>query len=143
MKVRHLILFFAILTLSGCAQAIRSEQLANTLAPAGPMDTAVVTQAEATSKIEAKCVRNSEETQLLINFVQGYCLQYPIGYDISFPNEMEIMLMKGSVLNSEDPSLFIKVEPTDGMTVEQVADQLTADYSVPGLEVKRVPLEID
>ena len=53
------ILFIAILTLSGCAQAIRSEQPANTLAPAGPVVTAVVTQAEATSKIEAMCVRNS------------------------------------------------------------------------------------
>lgn len=143
MKIRLLILVFASLTLSGCAQAIRAEQLANTFASAGPAVTAVVTQAEATSKIEAKCVRNSEETQLLINFVQGYCLQYPIGYDVAFPNDMEIMLMKGSVLNAEDPSLFIKVEPADGRTVEQVADQLIADYSVPGLEVKRVPLEMD
>jgi hypothetical protein len=53
------------------------------------------------------------------------------------------MLVKGSVLNSEDPRLFIVVDPADGRTVEQVADQLIADYSVPGLEVKRVSLEID
>jgi hypothetical protein len=56
---------------------------------------------------------------------------------------MQIMLVKRSILNPEDPILFINVEPSDGRTVEQVADQLVADYSVPGLEVKRVPLEID
>lgn len=143
MKIKHFILFFAILTLSACAQAARSEQLPNTSAPAGPVATAVVTQAEVTNKIEAICFRNSEETQLLINFGQGYCLQYPVGYDIAFQSEMEITLVKRSVLNPEDPKLIINVEPADGRTVEQVADQLVADYSVPGLEVKRVPLEID
>ena len=143
MKIRHLILFIAILTLSACAQAARSEQPANTLAPAKPVATALVTQAEATNKIEAICFRNSEETRLLMNNPQGYCLQYPNGYDVVFENEMEIGLVKRSVLNAEDPSLIINVEPAGGRTVEQVADQLVADYSVPGLEVKRVPLEID
>ncbi len=165
MKIRYFILFFAILALSACAQAARAEQLANTSVPAGPVviagatqaeatnkavatqaeaaNKAVVTQAEATNKIEARCVRNSEQTQLLINIVQGYCLHYPNGYDIVFQNEMEIMLVKGSILNSEHPSLIINVEPADGKTVEQAADQLVADYGVPGLEVKRVPLVID
>jgi hypothetical protein len=59
MKIRHLILFFAILTLSACAQSTRSEQLVNTSAPTSPVVTALVTQAEVTNKIEAKCVRNS------------------------------------------------------------------------------------
>ncbi len=165
MKIKYFILFFAILTLSACAQSARAEQLATTSAPADPVVAAVVTQAEAinkavvtqaeaankadviqaeaTNKIEARCVRNSEETQLLVNNVLGYCLQYPVGYDIVFQNEMEIMVVKGSILNSEHPSLIIDVEPADGKTVEQVADQLAADYSVPGLEVKRVPLVID
>ncbi len=143
MKIKHFILLLAILTLSACAQVARSEQLTITSAPTAPVVTAVVTQTEATNKIEAICIRNSEETQLLINIVQGYCLQYPIGYDIVFPYEMEIMLVKRSILNAEDPILFIDVEPSDGRTVEQVADQLVADYSVPGLEVKRVNLEID
>ncbi len=163
MKIRYFLLFIAILTLSACAQAARAEQLANTSVPAGLEVTPVATQseatneavtqsevankpaiqAEATNKIEARCVRNSEKTQLLINSVLGYCIQYPIGYDIVFQNEMEIVLVKRSVLNAEDPHLTINVKPADGMTVEQVADQLVADYSVPGLEVKRVSLKID
>lgn len=155
MKIKYFILFFAILTLSACAQAAkteqpantsapaRTEQPANTSAPASPVATAAVVQAMATNKIEAICFRYSEETQLLINVVQGYCLQYPIGYDIVFSSEMEIMLVKRSILNPDDPKLMINVEPSDGKTVEQVADQLVADYSVPGLEVKRVPLVID
>jgi len=155
-NLKNIALLFLALTLAACAQVARSEQLAdtstqaarseqldNTSAPAGPVVTAVATHAEATNKIEARCVRNSDETQLLINIVQGYCLQYPIGYDIAFLNGMEIMLVKRSPLNAEDPNLFINVEPANGMTVEQFADKLTADYSVPGLEVKRAPLEID
>ncbi len=142
-NLKNIAFLFLALTLAACAQAARAEQLANTSAPAGPVVTEVVTQAEATDKIEAICIRNSEETQLLINIVQGYCLQYPIGYDIAFPNEKEIMLVKRSILNPEDPILFIDVEPSEGRSVEQAADQLVADYSVPGLEVKRVPLSID
>ncbi len=141
-NLKNIAFLFLALTLAACAQAARPEQLANTSAPAGPVVTAVVTQAEAKNKIEARCFRNSEATQLLINFAQGYCLQYPIGYDIAFQSEIEIMLVKRSVLNPEDPKLIINVEPADGRTVEQVADQLVADYSVPGLEVKRVSLEI-
>jgi hypothetical protein len=93
MKLRHIILFVAILALSACAQAAKPEQAANTAAPIDPAGTAVVTQAEATNKIEAICFRNSEETQLLMNFAQGYCLQYPAGYDIALESEMDIMLV--------------------------------------------------
>jgi hypothetical protein len=53
------------------------------------------------------------------------------------------MLVKRSMLNAIDPKVIIDVKPTNGTTVEQAADQLVADYSVPGLEVKRVLLEID
>jgi hypothetical protein len=156
MKIRHFILFLAILALSACAQAAKTDQLANASAPASPVGTAVVTQAEATikdpavviqteatNKLEAICFRYSEETQLLINSPQGYCLQYPVGYDIAIGNGAKIMVVKHSPLNSEDPNVFIDVEPAGGRTVEQVADQLIADYTVPGLEVKRESLVID
>ncbi len=143
MKIKSLILIFAFLALSACTQAASSEQPAITPAPASSSLPAVVTQAEVAIKIEAICIRNSEETQLLINDIHRYCLQYPVGYDIAIENEMAIALFKRSALNSEDPSVFITVEPAGGRTVEQVADQLVADYSVPGLEVKRVSLKID
>ncbi len=142
-NLKNIAFLFLALALAACAQAARSEQLASTSAAAAPEVAAVVTQAKATNKIEARCVRNSDETQLLINTVQGYCLQYPIGYDIAFLNGMEIMLVKRSPLNAEDPNLFIHVEPANGMTAEQFADKLTADYSVPGLVVKRASLEMD
>ncbi len=163
MKIRYFILVFAILALSACAHAARAEQLLNTPAPADPVVSPAATQSEATNeaatqaeatnkpatqddainKIEAKCVRNSEKTQLLINGVLGYCVQYPVGYDMAVQNEVEIMLLKRYVLNAEDPHLSINVKPAEGMTVEQVADKLVADYTVPGLEVKRVNLVID
>lgn len=143
MKIKYLILFIAILTVSGCSQPTRSEQPANLPAPAGKFTMTAITQDEATNIIKAICFRNSEETRLLMNNLQGYCLQYPNGYDVVFENELEVGLVKRSVLNPEDPRLIIIVEPAGGRTVEQVADQLVADYSVPGLEVKRVPLEID
>ncbi len=155
-NLKYIALLFLALTLSACAQTAKSEQLAeptaqtarseqldSTLAPASPVVPAVATHAEATNKIEAKCFRNSDETQLLMNIVQGYCLQYPSGYDIAVLNGMGIMLVKRTPLNAEDPNLFINVEPANGMTVEQFADKLTTDYSVPGLEVKRTQLEID
>jgi hypothetical protein len=156
MKIRYSILFLATLVLSGCAQTAKSEPVTNTSAPADPVgaavvtqgtatikDTEVITQTEATNKIDTICFRNSEQTRLLINSPQGYCLQYPVGYDIAIDSEIAIMLMKRSVLNPEDPKLIINVEPAGGRTVEQVADQLVADYSVPGLDVKRTPLVID
>ena len=156
MTIRHTILFIVMLSLSACAQGAKLEPVTNSSAPDNPVATAVITQApvtindtevvsqsEAMDKIEAICFRNSDETQLLMNFAQGYCLQYPVGLDIAVESEMDIMLVKRSVLNPEDPRLIIKVEPANGRTVEQVADQLVADYSVPGLEVKRIPLVVD
>jgi hypothetical protein len=143
MKIKHSILFIAMLTLSACAQTVRAEQQTNTSATAAPVVDAVVTQAEATNTMEARCFRNSEATQLLINFAQEYCLQYPTGYDIAFQSEADTMLVKQSILNAEDPNLIINIDPADGKTIEQFADQLVADYSIPGLEVKRESLVID
>lgn len=142
-NLKNISLLFLALTLAACAQAARAEQPASTPAPAEPVPAAVVIQAKAADKIEAICIRNSEETRLLINIALGYCLQYPVGYDMALSNEMGIMLFERSMLNPDDPMLFINVEPSDGRTVEQVADQLVADYSVPGLEVKRASLKID
>ena len=103
----------------------------------------MVTQAEQTNPLSAICFRNSDATQLLINSPLGYCVQYPVGYDLDLENGMQILIVKHTPLNAEDPNVFITVEPANGRTVEQVADTLIADYSVPGLEVTRMPLVID
>jgi len=89
-----------------------------------------------------KCLRDTDETRLLVNVVQNYCVQYPAGYDIAYPNESEIMLIQRSMLNVEDPSAHIEVQPAEGLTVEQAADKLVADYAVPGMEVKRASLTV-
>lgn len=99
--------------------------------------------AQSGERTEVKCVRDTEDTRLLIQGVKGYCLQYPAEYDLAFPNESEIMLVKRSMVNVTEPSVHIQVQPATGKTVEQAADQLVADYSVPGLEVTRTALTID
>jgi hypothetical protein len=69
-------------------------------------------------------------------------VQFPAEYDIAYPNESEIMLIKGSMVNVEEPSAHIEVKPAEGLTLEQVADQIAADYAIPGMEVKRTVLTI-
>jgi len=137
------LLIFAALALSACSPAIRV--IPET--PVSPQDsqtqTEVLSEPQAEQDIEGKCVRNSDETRLLIDMVHGYCLQYPAEYDIAYPNENEIMLIKRSILNVSEPRVHIEVQPANGASVEQAADQLVADYSVPGMEVTRTPLTID
>jgi len=81
---------------------------------------------------------------LLINSVQGYCLQYPAEYDVfvGFPNESEIMLFKRSVLNATEPSVSIKVQPSSDVTLEKAVDQISQVYAIPGMEPIRESLII-
>lgn len=100
-------------------------------------------QPEATAIIEAKCFRNSDRTRLLINSVYGYCLQYPAGYDVDIATPTMVVLFKISVLNATDPNFYIDVQPANGMTVEQAAEQRLKDYTVPGLESSRTEISLD
>ena len=92
--------------------------------------------------VAGKCLRSSDETRLLVDIVHGFCVQFPADFDIAYPNESEIMLIKGSMVNVEEPSAHIEVKPAGGMTLEQVADQIATDYAIPGMEVKRTELTI-
>jgi hypothetical protein len=128
-KPNLLLLVALAFILTACAQ-IAAAQPQSEAAPQGNAGTPV------------KCLRDSETRRLLVNVVQGYCLQYPAEYDIAFPNESEVMMIKGSMLNVSEPVAQIEVKPAEGVTLEQVADQIAADYAIPGMEVTRNDLTI-
>jgi len=102
----------------------------------------VLSDPESGQAITDKCVRSSDEVRLLINSVHQYCLQYPAEYDVFFPNESEMMLVKRFVLNTSEPSVSITVQPAGALTLEGAADQIAGVYAIPGVEVIYQPLTI-
>lgn len=93
--------------------------------------------------IVAACVRYSDETRLFINDLQGYCLRYPADYDVATFHTNGVVFFKHSVLNATDPNLRIEIQPADGITVEQAADQIAAAYAIPGEEPSQVEMALD
>jgi hypothetical protein len=74
-------------------------------------------------------------TQLLVNEAHGYCLLYPTGYSAEWLNELEVVLVVGSLLNVEQPRAYIEVQEAAGRTAAQEADELVAD--VKGFAIER------
>jgi hypothetical protein len=138
-------LIFAALVVSACTQAVTALPESGNTPNAEMKPPVVLTDPESGQTVTGKCNRSSDEVRLLINSVQGYCLQYPPDYDvfIGFPNESEIMLFKRSVLNATEPSVSIKVQPSGDVTLEQAADQIAQVYAIPGMEPIRESLTID
>ena len=147
MKTRIFIhvLIFAALVLSACNQAVAALPESRTTPNAEVEPPAVLTDTETGQTLTGKCSRSSDKVRLLINSIQGYCLQYPPDYDVfaGFPNESEIMLFKRSVLNTNEPSVSIKVQPAGGVPLEQAADQIAQVYAIPGTAPIRESLTID
>ncbi|UCD99485.1 MAG: hypothetical protein JSV42_01795 [Chloroflexota bacterium] len=94
-------------------------------------------------EIVGACVRYSDEARLFISDLHGYCLRYPAEYDVATYGTNEVMFFEHSILNASDPNLRIDVRPTDGMTVEQAADQVAEAYAMPGEEPPRVEMTLD
>ena len=134
---------FAALALSACSQAVAASPESGRTPNAEIVLPEVLTDPVPGQAITVKCSRNSDEVRLLINSVQGYCLQYPAEYDIFHPNDSEIMLFKRSVLNANEPNVSIKVQPAGGVTLERAADQIAQVYAVPGTEPIRDTLTMD
>jgi hypothetical protein len=110
-KKTHLLIFVALaLILVACA-------------PAAAAIPQTGEEPQAVEDIVGKCLRSSDDERLLINFVNGYCVRYPAEYDIAYSNQSEIMLIKRSILNVEDPRLHITVKPSEGkrLQVSQIA----------------------
>ena len=145
MKTRILFhfLIFAAFLLSACSQVMAASPLSEETPNAEVESKVVFTDAETGQPVTVKCSRSSEDVRLLINSVQGYCLQYPIAYDIFFPNESEIVLFKRSVLNATEPRVSISVQPAGNVTLERTADQIAQVYAVPGTEPISETLTID
>jgi hypothetical protein len=136
-------LILAALALSACTQAVKALPESGNKPGAEMSLPTVSTDTDSGQTVTGKCGRGSDEVRLLINSVHGYCLQYPAEYDVFFPNESEMMLVKRSVLNVSDPSVSIKVHPADGITVDQAADGFLAAYTFPESGLVRESLMID
>lgn len=85
----------------------------------------------------AGCPEPTAETLLLEKPEHGYCVLYPAEYTVEMPSDNATILVIGSLLNAEDPRLHIEVSEADERTLQEVADQIAADYGVPGLEVEQ------
>ena len=146
-KLFPLVLLSGALTLalvvSACAPAVTALPGLGKTPGAEMTPPTVSTDTGSGQTVTGKCIRSSDEVRLLINSVHQYCLQYPAEYDVFYPNESEMKLLKRSVLNVSEPSVSIKVQPADGMTVAQAVDQFLAVYTFPESELVHVSLEID
>jgi hypothetical protein len=136
-------LIFAALLFSACTPVFRVPSKAEVAPNADMKPPEVISNLESGQAVNGKCSRSSDQVRLLINSVHQYCLQYPAEYDVFFPNESEMMLIKGSVLNVSEPSVSVMYQLAGEVTLEQAADQIAQDYAIPGMEPIREPLNID
>ena len=83
------------------------------------------------------CPEPATGEALLENEQHGYCLLYPAEYTIERPNDSATVLVIDSLLNVSDPRLHIELADTEGRTLAGIADQVAADYSIPGMEIER------
>ena len=127
---------FVALAFSACTPVIVTPSEAEVAPNAEMNPPEVLSDPESGQVITDKSVRSSDEVRLLINSVHQYCLQYPAEYDVFFPNESEMMMVKRYVLSISKPSVSITVEPAGDVTLEGAADQIA------GVEVIRQPLTI-
>jgi hypothetical protein len=75
-----------------------------------------------------ECPPEIEGTVLLRNEEHGYCLLYPAGYTAEQPVEGETVIYVDSLMNVEDPKLFINVEAAESRTAQEVVDGLVAEF---------------
>jgi hypothetical protein len=81
------------------------------------------------------CPETTDDTRLLQNRKHGYCLLYPLGYKVEKPNDAEMALVVGSLLNATDPRVSIQVEDAAGQTADEWAKQIAADFE--GFPIER------
>jgi len=145
MKTRIFVhfLIFAALMFSACAPTVKTPSETEVAPNADMNPPEFLSDPESGQAVTGKCIRSSDEVRLLINSVHQYCLQYPAEYDVFYPNESEMMLVKRFVLNVSEPSVSIKVQPAGEVTLKQAADQIVQVYAIPGMEPIREPLTID
>lgn len=84
------------------------------------------------------------DTELLAHEAHGYCVSYPTGYTAEHPNESETILVVGSLLDVEQPRVYIELGDAAGRTAEQAADALLAEFesTPPGFGTERTETTI-
>ncbi len=87
------------------------------------------------SESGGECPAAEAGMQTLTNEAHGYCLLYPDGYDVTQPNEDEIVFFVGSLLDVEHPRAMIIVQDAGGVTTTEAADELQAEFE--GFDVAR------
>lgn len=104
----------------------------------------VVQSARAGDAIQppAACPSVSADVQLLIDRQLGYCLLYPAGYSALGINVNATEIVSASLMNHVQPRISLVVEDAAGRTLAQVADQLVADYTLPGVKSERSSLTV-
>jgi hypothetical protein len=90
-----------------------------------------------TAEAEVACPEPTEGLKQLKHAAQGYCLLYPADYLAVETSDTTINLVIDSLMNHIDPRVSLTVEEAAGRTLEQVADQVVADFTIPGVESER------
>lgn len=142
MKIRFLfvVLALVLLALVACSPAGGVEpavdataEVVETALPE-PVETAEVAPEigeaeEPAVETAATCPEPVEGTELLQHEANGYCLLYPDDLDAVQTSENGVSIVAGSLLaSSEDPRLGLEMEDAGGRTLEEIAEQMVADY---------------
>lgn len=83
-----------------------------------------------------ECPEPTGATELLRNEEHGYCLLYPAGFSTEASTETQTTLFVDSLMNTEDPKLFIEVTDAGGRTAEEIVDEVAAEFGG-GFDIER------
>jgi hypothetical protein len=85
------------------------------------------------------CLQPDEDTLLLRDEAQGFCLLYPADYEVEQTSDSQTLIYFGSPMDVEHPKVFIEMTDAAGRTAEQAAEEARAELetSVPGSGVEQ------
>jgi len=85
------------------------------------------TDTEVTAVVD--CPEATSDTHLLVDNAHGICFLYPNSYDAYQSMGGGFTLYKGSLLNTEAPSVSVAFESAGGRSLQEVTDQRLSDYA--------------
>jgi hypothetical protein len=88
----------------------------------------------------AACPEARSGLAMVRAYDRGFCLLVPADYTVFEPNPDELVIAKGTLLNTIEPRAHIVVTPAAGRTAEQIADEIVAEMA--GFEIKRSRTEV-
>lgn len=87
-----------------------------------------------------RCPAGTDALRSLVDQEHGYCLLAPTEYEAVQPSERETVLAVAGLLDVENPKAYISVEPADGRTAAEAADDVAS--SVPGFASDAVEINL-